>query len=436
MAKRSSKYQPGTLPTREAILEAVSQFPDIDSKREIARHFGIKGDDRIALKVMLRDMENEGLLARKRKAIRVASELPAVTVLDIPADADPENLHAFPARWDEEEGEKPRVTVLAGKDARVVPAPGDRILARIQRGDGLCPHLYAGHMKVLDKPARPISASCGWTETAAAGCLSSGRAKRALPQAIGGCRGWRSCRSRDAFGPPDDPPARSSPSSAIQIRRCRGLIALHALDIPIASRHRHRRSCRGAGGTLKGRETGTISCSSLSTPRCQGPRRRGSCRTRQHPANPGGHHPCGDRGRAIVRPGSAMTAKLFARYSVYFPDRGADAARKFQRFVLAAQARTGPRWPAHRHRRRGTETPFLPSRDDAVTGSYQQAQAAIDGSRTSDRPLLETILAIMGTYAALEARPPGPRRSTCPSGDQARWHGRRCFVPERLEAPS
>ena len=103
--RRSASFTPGQLPTREQILEAIADFPEINSKREIARHFNIKGDDRVPLKVLLRDMEKEGLLARKRKELRPVGELPAVTVLDIPADADPDNLHAFPAKWDEDEGE-------------------------------------------------------------------------------------------------------------------------------------------------------------------------------------------------------------------------------------------------------------------------------------------------------------------------------------------
>ena len=152
--RRSASFTPGQLPTREQILEAIADFPEINSKREIARHFNIKGDDRVPLKVLLRDMEKEGLLARKRKELRPVGELPAVTVLDIPADADPDNLHAFPAKWDEDEGEKPRVTVSVSKDARVVPGPGDQILARIQRDGGTVPTYTARPMKVLDKPRK------------------------------------------------------------------------------------------------------------------------------------------------------------------------------------------------------------------------------------------------------------------------------------------
>src|SRR5690606_2179942 len=56
----------GELPSREAVLQAVADFPELSSKREIARHFGIRGDDRIALKKLLRELEGEGLLARRR----------------------------------------------------------------------------------------------------------------------------------------------------------------------------------------------------------------------------------------------------------------------------------------------------------------------------------------------------------------------------------
>ncbi|MBN9619166.1 MAG: alpha/beta hydrolase [Actinobacteria bacterium] len=44
----------------------------------------------------------------------------------------PDDLHAFPANWNDEEGEKPRVRRESGKTTRVVPAPGDRI--RIEVG--------------------------------------------------------------------------------------------------------------------------------------------------------------------------------------------------------------------------------------------------------------------------------------------------------------
>jgi len=152
--RRQRAYVVGTLPTREDILAAMAEDPGLDGKRDLAKRFGIKGDMRTPFKVLLKEMEGEGFLARSRKTIRRTATLPAVTVLDIPSDADPENLHAFPATWNEEEGERPRVTVLTPPKARVVPGPGDRILARIDAGDGALPVYTARAMKILDKPRR------------------------------------------------------------------------------------------------------------------------------------------------------------------------------------------------------------------------------------------------------------------------------------------
>ncbi|MEQ1771693.1 MAG: ribonuclease R, partial [Devosia sp.] len=103
-SRPSRQFQVGTLPSREAILEAMAQHSDLDGKRDLAKHFGIKGDMRTPFKVLLKEMEGEGHLSRTRKQIRRTATLPQVTVLDIPTDADPDNLHAFPAQWNEAEG--------------------------------------------------------------------------------------------------------------------------------------------------------------------------------------------------------------------------------------------------------------------------------------------------------------------------------------------
>ena len=147
--------EPGKLPSREDILEALADLPSTSSKRDLARMFGISGDMRVPFKALLKEMEEEGLVARSRKSLRRAAELPSVTVLDIPADADPENMIAHPASWNEDDGERPEVLIETPRGARVVPGPGNRILARINRGgDGLVPVYSARAMKILDKPRR------------------------------------------------------------------------------------------------------------------------------------------------------------------------------------------------------------------------------------------------------------------------------------------
>ena len=75
--KRTRQFATGALPTREQVLEAMSENPDIDGKRDLAKFFGIKGDMRTPFKVLLKDMESEGFIARKRKALRRTATLPA-----------------------------------------------------------------------------------------------------------------------------------------------------------------------------------------------------------------------------------------------------------------------------------------------------------------------------------------------------------------------
>src|SRR5690606_37083732 len=142
-------------PSRDDILEALANEPGLKGKRDLGRVFGIRGDMRVPFKLLLKDMETEGLISRSRKSLRRAAELPSVTVLDIPTEADPEQLIAFPSSWyEQEDGERPLVVVEAPRGARVVPGPGDRILARIERSDDLPPRYTARTMKILDKPRR------------------------------------------------------------------------------------------------------------------------------------------------------------------------------------------------------------------------------------------------------------------------------------------
>jgi len=152
--KRTRLTAAERLPTREQILEALAQQDDIKGKRDLAKVFGIRGDLRRPFKALLAELEGEGVITRTRKALRRTAALPPVTVLDIPGDADPDDLHAFPAQWNPEEGDPPRIRVVLGSKARAVPAPGDRILARIDAGEDVVPVYTARPMKVLDKPRR------------------------------------------------------------------------------------------------------------------------------------------------------------------------------------------------------------------------------------------------------------------------------------------
>ena len=55
------------LPTKEEILNWISENPTLTAKRDIAKAFGIKGAARIDLKRLLKELEAEGHLAKRSK---------------------------------------------------------------------------------------------------------------------------------------------------------------------------------------------------------------------------------------------------------------------------------------------------------------------------------------------------------------------------------
>ena len=75
----------GKLPSRQEILDFLQTANRETGKREIARAFGIKGGDRIALKELLRDMANDGLITGSRRKLTRPGVLPSVTVIEIVA---------------------------------------------------------------------------------------------------------------------------------------------------------------------------------------------------------------------------------------------------------------------------------------------------------------------------------------------------------------
>ena len=138
MTRKTKPEKARGLPTREEILAFLAEADGKVGKREIARAFNVRGDDRTELKRLLAEMSREGKLAGNRKALKKRGGLPPVAVLEIVArDADGE-LIAEPAAW-KEEGPKPRARIDAHDAAHSVGQSelglGDRVLARISALD-------------------------------------------------------------------------------------------------------------------------------------------------------------------------------------------------------------------------------------------------------------------------------------------------------------
>ena len=118
------------LPTKAEILSWISDNPTSTSKRDIARAFGLKGAERVELKRVLRELQDEGHLEKRRRTYRDPDSLPPVTVLEVRPTEDGD-LHARPLEW-HGEGDAPVVLVLPRASDPAL-GPGDRILAKLHR---------------------------------------------------------------------------------------------------------------------------------------------------------------------------------------------------------------------------------------------------------------------------------------------------------------
>jgi ribonuclease R len=121
----------------QAASEKNGSIPSKIGKREIARAFGVRGADRIALKRILKELEAEGAIERRRKVLRPAGGLPEVVLADVQTRDRDGELTAVPVEWDEEEhGPAPKILIEARQARRAArdPAPGlgDRALLRVR----------------------------------------------------------------------------------------------------------------------------------------------------------------------------------------------------------------------------------------------------------------------------------------------------------------
>jgi ribonuclease R len=143
MAKQKSaksKPVPG-LPTRQQIIDFITSSEQPAGKREIARAFGLSAQEKIALKALLKDMSDEGLIdVAPGRAFHKMGGVPKVTVLRI-VEADGDTVWAVPERWEAEGIPVPRLRVREKRGPGGALGVGDRILARTEEaGKGLIAH--------------------------------------------------------------------------------------------------------------------------------------------------------------------------------------------------------------------------------------------------------------------------------------------------------
>ncbi len=134
MAK--SKSRPAPLPSKQELLDFIRESPVPVGKKEIARAFQIRGPERVALKALIKELQNDGQLERHgKRGLTKAGGLAEVMVVEI-AGRDPDGeLLAKPAAWRREEA-PPKIYMAPERRGRPALGPGERVLARLRRIEG------------------------------------------------------------------------------------------------------------------------------------------------------------------------------------------------------------------------------------------------------------------------------------------------------------
>ena len=118
-------------PTLDQVRKWIVENPGLSAKRDIAAAFGIKGDARIDLKRLLRELdadETSGIEKRGRRLLAVGALPPVSVLLVLPPDAAGD-LFAKPLE-DGAGDDVPRILIVPQKGDPALGA-GERILARL-----------------------------------------------------------------------------------------------------------------------------------------------------------------------------------------------------------------------------------------------------------------------------------------------------------------
>ncbi len=128
--RRKPRPEPASL-SKESVLEALAKNPQ-QTKRDLAHALGVKGNARIQLKQILKELESEGALSRgPRRTFEKPGALPDVLVLEVTGQDLDGDLIARPQRWDGEDA-PPKIVIIPGREenASAIGA-GERVLARL-----------------------------------------------------------------------------------------------------------------------------------------------------------------------------------------------------------------------------------------------------------------------------------------------------------------
>jgi ribonuclease R len=141
-------------PERDAIVAFIRAHPGKVGTREIAREFGLKNADRVELKRILRELADQGAIAKQGKKIHEPAALPPTVMADITGRDSDGELIATPTEWDEEQSGAPpkiRIHIPRRPQPGTAAGVGDRALLRVEKPDDNEGAVYRGRViKVVD----------------------------------------------------------------------------------------------------------------------------------------------------------------------------------------------------------------------------------------------------------------------------------------------
>jgi ribonuclease R len=450
-------------PGRDAIVAFIRANPGKIGTREIAREFGLKNADRAELKRILRELADEGAIAKRGRKIHETALLPPTVIADITGRDTDGELLATPTEWDtEENGPAPKIRIHVPRRLQPGTAAGvgDRALLRIEKADDGEVAPYRGRIiKIIDQ-ARTRQLGIFRNLPGGGGRLvpvdkkQAGRELNIAPSDTGGAEdgdlvsvdlvrgrgyGLASGKVKERLG-------------SLSSEKAISLIAIHAHEIPQAFSPSALREAEAAEpAALKGREDWRdLPLVTIDPPDAKDHDDAVHAAPDPDPNNKGGYivHVAIADVAFYVRPSSALDRDALTRgNSVYFPDRVVPMLPERISNDLCSLVPGQPRGalavrmvigPDGRKRSHSFHRVLMRS---AAKLHYAQAQAAIDG-RPDDTtgPLLEPILKPLYTAYALvklarDERDPLdldlPERKILLKADGS---VDRVIVPERLDA--
>ncbi len=413
-------------PTRESIVAFIRSQPGEIGTREIARSFGLKNADRAALKQILAELRDTGVIAKKGRKIHDRSALPPTIVADVTGRDKDGELIAAPAEWDDEDGDPPQIRIYLARRPQPGTAAGigDRALLRIDKNEDDDTAAYRGRViKILDQARNrvlgiyralpqgggrliPVDKKQAGRELAIAEADRGGAQDGDLVSVDllrGRGYGLPSGRVKERLG-------------SLKTEKAVSLIAIHAHEIPQEfPTDATEEANRALPATLEGREDWRdVPLVTIDPPDAKDHDDAVHAEPDADPSNRGGYilHVAIADVAFYVRPGSVLDREALKRgNSVYFPDRVVPMLPERISNDLCSLRPSEPRGALAVRMvigadgRKKSHTFHRVLMRSAAKLNYAQAQAAIDG-RPDDTtgPLLEPILKPLYAAYALVKR--------------------------------